>query len=152
MDALWEKGLRGLLFDLDNTLTPWHGMEIDADTLAWFQTLREKGFKACIVSNGDRKRVQPIGDMLGLPALFRARKPRRKALLAACAMLELPPQAVAMVGDQLYTDILGANRAGLTTILTEIIHPREFWGTRHISRRMERLAEKLFLDKEENIL
>jgi len=143
LEHLWDAGIRGVLFDLDNTLTQWRCMEISAETKEWFSRFLSFGFRACIVSNSDSKRVQPMGTMLGIPALHRAGKPCKRVLLKACRKLELLPHQVAMAGDQLFTDIIAGNRAGLTTILTEeMAGAKEFWGTKLISRRLERVIAR----------
>jgi HAD superfamily phosphatase (TIGR01668 family) len=144
LDELKERGIRGLLFDLDNTITEWHKDEVPDSTRLWLLDLREQGFSACIVSNNHGQRVKKVAGQLGLPCLYSAAKPRRKCYRQAGGLLMLPPQQMAMVGDQLLTDVLGGNRAGLTTVFVKYIHPREHWGTTHIFRPVERwLLKKL---------
>lgn len=138
LERLWQQGIRGLLLDVDNTVTAWRSLEVEEAVLAWLEQVTARGFRVCLLSNSNKERVLPLGELLGLPALYWARKPRRGGFLRACHQLELEPQQVAMVGDQLFTDVLGANRAGLTSILTEVVNPREFWGTRYIARPAER--------------
>ncbi|MDO4732124.1 MAG: YqeG family HAD IIIA-type phosphatase [Bacillota bacterium] len=140
---LAEKGIRGLLLDLDNTLTVWHGMEVDPAVQAWLDSGKARGFRLCILSNSHEERVRPMGELLGLQTYYMSLKPRKSAFCKGCRELGLPPQQVAMVGDQLFTDICGGNLAGLMTILTEPIDPREMWGTRHIARPLESLVRKL---------
>jgi HAD superfamily phosphatase (TIGR01668 family) len=94
------------------------------------------------VSNNREQRVKKVAGLLGMPCLYSAAKPCRKSYLQAAALLKLPPQQLAMVGDQLFTDVLGGNRAGLITILVEYIHPCEHWGTTHIFRPLERWVLK----------
>jgi len=143
LEQLRQLGIRGLIFDLDNTITAWHSMEISEEVRQWFAALPEQGFSACILSNSHQERVLPMGKLLGLPALHMAKKPLSAGYLKACQMLGLPPEQVAMVGDQLLTDIWGGNRAGLITVLlTELIDNQEFFGTRLFSRRLEKLMRK----------
>lgn len=137
---LLSRGIRGLLLDLDNTLTNWHGMEISTPVQAWLKQATAAGLQLCILSNGHAERVRPIREMLGIPALHMSGKPRPSAFRRGCQELGLPPEQVAMVGDQLFTDVLGGNMAGLTTILlTELIDPHEMWWTKHVARPLERL-------------
>ena len=138
LDSLAERGIRGLLFDLDNTITEWHKDEVPEPTRQWLHDLTAQGFSACIVSNNREQRVKKVAGILGLPYLYSAAKPRRKSYRKAAAILKLTPQQLAMVGDQLFTDVLGGNRAGLTTIFVDYIHPREHWGATHIFRPLER--------------
>lgn len=142
LDTLWQNGVRGLLFDLDNTVTAWRSMEVDEATHRCLLGMRQRGFRVGIVSNSDKARVTPIGELLGVPAFYSAGKPGVRTILRACEMLGLEPRQTAFVGDQMLTDILGANRAGLISILTDIVHPDEFWGTRYLARGVERLIQR----------
>ncbi|MCL1816176.1 MAG: YqeG family HAD IIIA-type phosphatase [Clostridiales bacterium] len=142
LDELKKRGIKGLLFDLDNTITEWHKEEVPETTKQWLHNLKEQGFCACIVSNNHGPRVKKVSGQLGLPCFYSAAKPRRKSYRQAAALLELPPQQLAMVGDQLLTDVLGGNRSGLTTIFVKYIHPKEHWGTTHIFRPLERWLMK----------
>ena len=147
LDLLWQQGIRGLLFDLDNTVTAWRSLEVAEETRCFFAALQQRGFRVAIVSNSDRARVAPVGELLDVLALSGAGKPSVRTILHACDQLGLSPGQTAFVGDQLLTDILGANRAGLTSILTDVVHPKEFWGTRYLSRWLERLIHALLLRK-----
>jgi HAD superfamily phosphatase (TIGR01668 family) len=138
LDVLKERGIRGLLFDLDNTITEWRKDEVAEPTRQWLHNLGEQGFSVCIVSNNHERRVKRVAGQLGWPCLHSAAKPRRKSYRQAAALLKLMPRQLAMVGDQLLTDVLGGNRAGLTTVFVQYIHPREHWGTTHIFRPLER--------------
>lgn len=138
LDELKERGIRGLLFDLDNTITEWNKNEVDETTRGWLHGLKSNGFAACIVSNNHGQRVKKVAEQLGLPCVYSAAKPRRKSYRRAAALLNLQPQQLAMVGDQLLTDVLGGNRAGLFTIFVDYIHPQEHWGTVHFFRPVER--------------
>jgi len=143
LEQLGQLGVRGLIFDLDNTITAWHSMEVSEEVRRWFAALPEKGFSACILSNSHQERVLPMGELLGLPAMHMAKKPLTAGYRKACGKLGLPPEQVAMVGDQLLTDIWGGNRAGLITVLlTELIDDQEFFGTRLFTRRLEKLLRK----------
>ena len=150
LDQLKEHGIKGLLFDLDNTITEWHKDDVAEGIRQWLLYLQEQGFSACIVSNNNKQRVKKLAGQLGLPCLFSAAKPRRKSYRQAAALLKLQPQQLAMVGDQLLTDVLGGNRAGLTTIFVKYIHPREHWGTTHIFRPLERWVMKKLENEGQN--
>lgn len=140
---LRQKGIRGLIFDLDNTITAWHSQEIAQDIQDWFASLPEQGFTACILSNSHGERVRPMGLLLGLPALHGAKKPLAAGYRRACRALGCKPEEVAMIGDQLLTDIWGGNLAGLfTVLLTQLIDPKEFLGTRLFNRSLEKLLRR----------
>ncbi|MGD9496633.1 MAG: YqeG family HAD IIIA-type phosphatase [Armatimonadota bacterium] len=145
LDALVEGGIRGLLLDVDNTLVPYGSTQIDAERLAWmWQAI--KRFPVCLLSNSVRgKRVQALTERLGVPGVcvwLWDRKPLGGGFRRALARLGTAPQHTAMIGDQLLTDIVGGNRAGLYTIWVQPITAREFVFTRQVSRRIERMIAR----------
>lgn len=139
VEQLKRDGIRGLIIDLDNTMTPWNNLEVGPKVEAWFEKVKSAGIRACVVSNNSkRQRVAVVADRLGIPFVFGATKPRRSAFRAGMKILETGQGDTAVIGDQLFTDILGGNRLGLYTILVTPINDREFIGTR-IMRRAEKL-------------
>ena len=142
LDELKSKGIKGLLFDVDNTLTAWHSQDVAPEVVAWLADLPQQDFSPCILSNSYDGRVRPLAEKVGLPFICNAKKPTKAGFLAACKKLSLTPSQVAMVGDQLLTDVGGANAVGLFTICVDIIDPREYWFTRFFSRRVEKNIRK----------
>ncbi|MDI6870002.1 MAG: YqeG family HAD IIIA-type phosphatase [Bacillota bacterium] len=138
LDELWARGIRGIVLDVDNTLCAWQWgrAEVPGPVAAWVAQARERGFRLCIISNGRPGRVAGVAEVLGLPFIARARKPFRGGFRRALELLGTEPRATAAVGDQLLTDVWGANRMGLYSILVSAISPREFAGTK-ISRLIE---------------
>ncbi|HHW55441.1 MAG: YqeG family HAD IIIA-type phosphatase [bacterium] len=139
---LKEGGIEGLIFDLDNTLTGWKTEELDIKTRQWFAKLKEMGFRVCLVSNNKKDRVSNFGRILGVPALSKARKPRRRAFREAMRIMNTRPETTAVIGDQIFTDVLGGNRLGLYTILVVPLSKQEFIGTRCM-RHLERVVLKI---------
>ena len=124
---LWEKGIRGLLFDVDNTLT-MHNVKAEKKEAKFFEHLRKIGFKTVVLSNNSERRVAPFANMLKTPYIHRARKPSSKGYRKAMDMIGTDIHNTLFVGDQLYTDIVGANRVGLKNILVRPISSKEaFW-------------------------
>lgn len=142
LDGLARQGIRGVVFDLDNTIIPWDSREMDATIVAWLEDVLARGFKVAIVSNNWRGRVREIANRFGLPFVSRAYKPAKTGFRRALAELGLEPHEAAVVGDQLFTDVLGGNRLGLMTIWVKPLTAHEFIGTR-IHRRFERLAVRM---------
>lgn len=142
LPLLWNQGIRGLIFDLDNTITPWHQYAANDEIIRWFEQVRQYGFQACILSNSGEAKTAQISEWLDVPVLSDSRKPCAYGFRRAGRLLQLPPRHLAMIGDQIFTDIWGGNRAGLFTILTEKLADEEFWGTKNISRRLERLVKR----------
>lgn len=136
-DDLKARGIRGLIFDIDNTVLNWNVREVTPETHTLFARLRERGYRCCLVSNNKRDRVEAVARVLGVPAISKAGKPRRRAFRQALAVLGTRQEETAVIGDQLFTDILGGNRLGLYTVLVVPLSQREFIGTRLV-RTVER--------------
>lgn len=140
-ELLKERGIRAVVSDLDNTLVCWHDEAIADPVLDWLETLRRAEIKVCLASNTQRlSRLNRIAERMGvLHVPSSARKPFTRGLRHALALLDSTPTETAMVGDQILTDVLAGNRVGCTTILVTPLSQREFFGTRLISRPIERL-------------
>lgn len=136
LDELQGKNIKAFILDLDNTITEWNSNYIREEIAAWFKTILDQGFKACILSNNGQQRVVQVAQSLGIPFISRAQKPRRGAFRRAVELMGVQPEETAVIGDQIFTDVLGGNRAGLFTILVVPIARREFVGTK-FSRAME---------------
>jgi uncharacterized protein len=133
---LSARGIKGILFDLDNTLLTHYGTEFDPDLVAWMRRAQDAGFGLCIASNGYETRTLGLAEKLGIPAVARSQKPRRSGLRRGLAVLGLQPSEAAMVGDQIFTDIWAGNRLGMYTILVDPIDSHEPWPIR-AKRRLE---------------
>lgn len=145
LQRLQQNGFRAILLDLDNTMVRWNDPEPTPQLQAWLQRVRQMGFGVCIVSNNSGTRVREFAARVGVPFVCNAVKPSLKGYREAMALLGVTPAQTAVVGDQLFTDILGGNRAGAHTILVVPIDPREFAGTQLV-RKLERLVLK-YLDR-----
>lgn len=138
VEGLVARGIRGVILDLDNTLVPWGGSQVAPELLTWVERARSAGLRLCIVTNNRGPRVARLAGALGVPAVTSAQKPRRAALRRALAVMGVGPEETALVGDQVFTDILGGNRLALYTILVRPQSPREFFLTR-VVRVLERI-------------
>lgn len=139
--ALLVRGIQGIILDLDNTIVPWGARQAPAELLRWVASARAMGLHLCIVSNNRGSRVRALAAALGLPAVTGALKPRRGAIRRALSVMGTTPVTTALVGDQLFTDILGGNRLGLHTILVRPQGRREFFLTR-ATRFLERIVRR----------
>lgn len=137
---LRRHGIEGLVLDLDNTLARWNAAGPDAALLAWLDRVRAAGLTACVVSNGRRPRVVEFCARIGLPGIAQAKKPLRGSFRRALALLGTVPETTAVIGDQVFTDVVGGNRAQLFTILVRPIDAHEFAGTRAV-----RIVERAWL-------
>lgn len=137
-ELLAELGVQGVLIDLDDTLLPSTGDALDAASEAWVRGLQRAGIPIVILSNGERGRVARLAERFGIEALALSGKPLRSAFRRALALLGTPPERTAMIGDQVFTDVLGANLAGLVSILVRPLTPGKLPHTRWV-RHLERM-------------
>ena len=120
--ALAAAGIRLLLADLDNTLVPYGVPEPDEAVRAWERALKAEGVKLFILSNNRKSdRAKRFAEALGVPFIGHAGKPKTPSFFKAMEQMGVTPQETAVVGDQVFTDVLGGNRAGVTTILVKPI-------------------------------
>lgn len=138
-EQLYQEGYRGLLFDIDNTLVP-HGQKADARAIALFKRLKKLGFHCCLISNNKLERVQLFNRDVNVSFIEDAHKPSTKNYLEAMKLLGTDKGNTLFIGDQLFTDIYGAKRAGIRTILVKPIHPKE-----EIQIVLKRHLEKIVL-------
>jgi uncharacterized protein len=117
IDKLEEKGIKGIITDLDNTLVEWDRPEATPELKEWFQTIQAKGINVTIVSNNNEDRVKKFSDPLGIAFIHSARKPLGRAFKQAKQNMKLKNEEVVVIGDQLLTDVLGGNSQNLHTIL-----------------------------------
>ena len=134
---LRRRGLDGLLLDLDCTLKDYRAEVLDPAVLAWAAALRAEGIRLCLLSNGRPAKVGAFAAALGIPGVSRAFKPLPFGCRAALRALGLDRTRAALVGDQIFADVLAGRLAGLTTILVPPTSPDEPWFTR-LKRPLER--------------
>ena len=135
----YDMGYRGILFDVDNTLVP-HGAPADERAVKLFEKLRKIGFNTCLISNNKEPRVKSFADAVGTRYIFNAHKPSRKSYMKAFEIMNTHKENTMFVGDQIFTDVYGANRVGMFTILVKPIHPKE-----EIQIVLKRYLEKIVL-------
>ncbi len=146
LSELQTAGIRGIIFDLDNTLVEWKGETINPEVINLIARFKASGFRLCILSNALENRVENVANILELPYVSRAVKPRKSPFKKALEILGTTPEETAVVGDQLFTDILGGNRMELYTIWTPPLSQTEFVSTRAI-RKLEQMVIKRFRKK-----
>ncbi len=141
-EALRARGIRGLIIDLDNTLAHWNESGCATDVADWLRRLKDGGIGVCIVSNNGVERVRTFCEALDMDLIWiaHAGKPARRAYQQARERLGVRSDEVAVIGDQIFTDVFGGNRAGLFTVLVRPLGRREFPAT-----RLVRMVEGLWL-------
>lgn len=137
-----KHSIKGLILDIDNTLVAMHIKEADESLVEWIKEMKKNKIELCIVSNASLKRVSLFNEKIQIHAIHRANKPSIKGFLRAAEIMKLKPSQIAMVGDQLFTDIRGGNKAGMKTILVKPIDPKEI-----LFVRLKRIPEKYLLKR-----
>ncbi len=123
--ASWyREGIRGVIFDIDNTLV-MHGAPATPEAVALFQKLRNIGLDTCLISNNKAERVAPFAEAVGSRFMSKASKPSRRGYMEAMRLMGTNRNNTLFVGDQLFTDVWGANRCGIRTVLVHPIDPHE---------------------------
>ncbi len=143
---LLDKGIKCLLFDLDNTLVPITDRKPTKKLKELFDDLKSKGFKVIIFSNSHRKRLKPFKEELNVDCCASARKPFKEKFLLILREYRYSVNEVAIIGDQILTDILGGNKVGILTVLINPISNKDFFLTK-INRFRERRIMKKLRDK-----
>ena len=135
-NKMYEKGYRSVIFDVDNTLVP-HGAPADDKAIAFFKKLHEIGYKTLLLSNNKEYRVKSFAEAVDALYIYKANKPSKAGYLAAMERMGTNRNNTIFVGDQIFTDIWGANNAAIHSILTKPINPKE-----EIQIILKRIPEK----------
>ena len=131
---LHRRGVKLLMLDFDNTIVPYTTNTPTNGMLAWIRMMLESDIRLCVVSNSKRDRVKIFCEKYGLACITHAKKPFSKGIRECLHKFSLPAQACALVGDQIFTDTLGANCAGVTSILVTAIDNHNIWlKLRHVA-------------------
>lgn len=141
-DMDWEylaKTKRGVIFDIDNTLA-LHGEPADTRTVELFERLRGLGMETCLLSNNKEPRVASFAGQVKSRYIYKADKPSRKGYRRAMELMGTTAEETLFVGDQLFTDVWGAKRTGVESVLVKPINPKE-----EIQIRLKRYPERLVL-------
>jgi HAD superfamily phosphatase (TIGR01668 family) len=142
IDFLKEKNIKGLILDLDNTLTTHNNPHPAEKVTDWIEDMKNSGIKMMIVSNNNAERVIPFAQNLGLDFVPNGRKPLATGFKKAQAIMNIQFSEIAIVGDQIFTDILGAN---LKRVRTIYVHPIELESGFFF--KIKRFLEKPFIRK-----
>lgn len=123
-ENLYKEGFKGLIFDIDNTLVP-HGAPADKRAVELFERLKRIGFKCCLISNNQEPRVKMFNERIQVDYVYNAHKPSVRNYKKAMEIMGTGTGDTLFIGDQLFTDVWGAKRAGIQSILVKPIHPKE---------------------------
>lgn len=143
---LKEKGIKGIITDLDNTLVEWDRPNATPQLIKWFDEVRKQAILVTIVSNNNEERVKSFSDPLKIPFIFRARKPMVLAFKKAISQMGIKKEETVVIGDQLLTDVFGGNRGGFHTILVVPVAQTDGLATK-LNRFIERRILNWFRKK-----
>ena len=133
-EMLQAVGIQLLMLDFDNTIVPYTTNVPTEEMEAWLKMMLASDVKICVVSNSRNNRVKIFCEKYGIDCITHAKKPFPKGIKECLARYGLPKSACALAGDQIYTDTLGANCAGIRSILVKAIHNHNFWlKLRHVA-------------------
>ena len=133
---LEQEGVKLLMLDFDNTIVPYTTNEPTEQMASWLRDTQQAGVKLCVVSNSHKDRVKVFCKKYGLDCITHARKPFAKGIRQCLQRYNLPKEQCALAGDQIFTDTLGANRAGIRSILVKSIHNHKVWlKARHVAEK-----------------
>lgn len=142
-EQLIQKNIKAVIVDLDNTLLPWNEVDHSEDMEQWITSMRAHGLGIYLLSNNNYNRVAKVAEPLELKFSASALKPRGKYFRYAISDLKVSEENVVVIGDQLITDVLGANRRGLQSILVKPMVPNDnifTWANRTIERGLLRIV------------
>lgn len=146
IELLKTNNLKALILDVDNTLIDYEKNILEG-AKQWATNLKENGIKLCIVSNSNHKeKVEKVAKTLEIPYIYFAKKPSKKGLKKAQNLLEVKSEEIGVVGDQILTDIIGANRCKMFPILVKPITEKDIFITK-IKRPFEKIIIKKYEKK-----
>jgi len=149
-EQLKKANIKAVLTDLDNTLIAWNNPEATEETIQWIKLMKKNGIKVVIISNNSRKRVKKVASILGLDFIPSALKPLTVGYKKATKEYSFSNEEWLMVGDQVITDIRGANKAGIKTVLVKPILDSDAWNTR-LNRFLELKIMNYLIKKDPNM-
>lgn len=130
---LKQKGIKLVLLDFDNTMLPYTVDVPSEELLNWMKSMKEAKIQLCIVSNSHKQRVPTFSKKYDIPCVTGAKKPGTNGIKEAISNFGADHVHTALIGDQIYTDVLGANRANIVSIIVKSIHNHNFWlKLRHV--------------------
>jgi HAD superfamily phosphatase (TIGR01668 family) len=149
-EQLKKQRIKAVLADLDNTLIAWNNPDGTQELIQWIETMKDAGIPVIILSNNSASRVERVATILDLEYVPRAIKPTLIGFKKAEVKLNFPKEDILMVGDQIMTDIWGANLAGIRTVLVKPIIDSDAWNTK-LNRYMELHIMNYLIKKDPNM-
>jgi len=150
IELLQKNNIKGLILDVDNTLIDFN-RKMPEGVEKWVKDLKQNEIKFCILSNSNKvDKIETVAEKLDIPFIYFAKKPFKKGFRKAKELLKLEEKNIAVVGDQIMTDVIGANRSHMFSILVKPIEDKDYLLTR-IKRPLEKVIIKKYLKSKTNI-
>lgn len=142
LEFLKENNIKALILDVDNTLIDFNKKMLD-NVENWCEELKKQGIKFCILSNSNKKeKIEMVANKLKIPYIYFGTKPFKRGFKRAIKMLEIENKNIAVVGDQIFTDVIGANRCKMFSILVEPIDQKDL-----VITKIKRPIENFIINK-----
>ncbi len=146
IELLNKNNIKGLILDVDNTLISLD-KKMPAGIVEWVKNIKANGIKICILSNSNKiDKVEAVAKLIESPYIFFGKKPLKSGFLRAQNILKLKTENIAVVGDQIFTDVIGANRCKMFSILVKPIEEKDYLITK-IKRPLEKMIIKAYQKK-----
>lgn len=142
IEVLKQLNIRLVLADMDNTLAPWHSDSVAQESVAWVKKVQSENITVGLLTNSKGSNADNIGRKLNIPVFKNAKKPFKSQTKRLLKELGFLSNETLIVGDQLFTDILLANKIKAKSVLVEPLSPNEWWATKVFNRTRERLVWK----------
>ena len=134
MELLHSRGIKLLMLDFDNTIVPYTTSTPTEEMRTWLEAMMKSDIQLCVVSNSHKDRVKIFCEKYGIPCITHAKKPFSKGIRECLEKFSIRPEECALVGDQIFTDTMGANGTGVTSILVKAIDNHNIWlKLRHVA-------------------
>ena len=143
VELLNKYDIKALLLDVDNTMSTHHGTILTDGLMDWIANMQSNGIKLMVLSNSKKARIKPFAARIGLPFISLGCKPMPSGYLRGAKALGEKRKNIAIVGDQMFTDVLGGNVVGVKTILLTPIKPEDGWSFK-LRRRLEKILYKKY--------
>ena len=151
INFLKKNNIKGLILDIDNTIMDTDKVMLDG-VIEWHENIKKEGIKTIIVSNTNKQdKLDEVSKKLNIECISFSMKPLKKGFKKALKKLELAPENVAAIGDQIFTDVIGANRCKIFSILVEPINEEDLWMTKW-KRPIERKIVNKYLKTKEGMV
>ena len=143
IEFLKQNNIEALILDVDNTLIDYY-KNLEEETIKWAKELKNNNIKLYILSNTNKKeKVKTVAEKLGIEYIYFAKKPLKNGFLKIQKILKIKPENIGVVGDQIFTDVIGGNRCKMYTILVDPIIQKDFWFTAWKRPIEEKIKDKI---------